>query len=100
MGTRLELHSELLKITPNVSFQPPSGIKLVYPCIVYNKSGKNNLYADDELYLSNQEYQITVIDRNPDSTIADSIEQHFEYATITQYYTVDNLNHTTLNLTY
>lgn len=100
MGGRLELHAELLNFLPNVSFQPPSDIRLIYPCILYNKSGKNNDHANDGIYLSKQEYQITVIDTNPDSKIADRIEAYFDHATITQYYTVDKLNHTTLNLYY
>ena len=100
MGARLELHAELLKFVPNVSFQPPSGMRLIYPCIIYTKSSKSNEHANDDIYLSNQEYQLTVIDTNPDSKLADRIEAYFDHAKITQYYTVDNLNHTTLNLYY
>ena len=100
MGTRLELHSEFLKFLPNVLFQPPNGMKMVYPCIIYNKSGKSREHANNDIYIQNQEYQVTVIDRNPDSDIADRIEKHFEHAVITQYYTVDNLNHVSLNLYY
>lgn len=100
MGTRLRLHEELLNFLPNVYFQPPSGFQMVYPCIVYNKSSKAREHANDQIYIQNQEYQVTVIDRNPDSTVADRIESHFEHAVITQYYTVDNLNHVSLNLYY
>ena len=100
MGTRLELHDELLVFLPNVYYQPPSGLKMVYPCIVYNRSGKTREHANNDIYLQNQEYQVTVIDKNPDSNIADRIEEHFDYAAINQYYTVDNLNHVSINLTY
>lgn len=100
MGTRLQLHDELLKFVQNVYFQPPSGHKIIYPCIVYNKSSKARENANNNIYIQNQEYQLTVIDRNPDSTIADEIEKHFQHCAITQYYTVDNLNHTSLNLYY
>lgn len=100
MGTRLQLHDELLKFLTNVYYQPPTGFKMVYPCIVYNRAGKSREHANDDIYIQNQEYQLTVIDKNPDSTIADEIEKHFDYAAITQYYTVDNLNHVSINLTY
>ena len=100
MGSRLELHNELLTFTPKVYFQPPSGLQLEYPCIVYHKTGKFRDYGNDTIYRAIQEYQLTVIDKNPDSTIADDIESHFQYCEINQYYTVDNLNHTTLNLYY
>lgn len=100
MPDRLALHSELLKFLPSVYFQPPSNIQMVYPCIVYNKTGKMRHFAQDVIYLSQQEYQIMVIEKNPDSDIADRIERHFQSCVISQYYTVDNLNHTTLNLYY
>lgn len=104
MASRLELHAELVKFLPNVYFQPPSTIQMTYPCIVYNKTvydktvGKR--FAGNGIYFSKQAYQITLIEKNPDSTVADSIEQYFEYCEINQYYTVDNLYHTTLNLYY
>lgn len=100
MNKRLQLHSELLKFLPNVYFQPPANIKMIYPCIVYTKTGKNRHFADDVIYLSQQGYNITVIEPNPDSDVADSIEEHFQSCVISQYYTADNLNHTILSLYY
>lgn len=100
MATRIELHNELLKFAPKAYFQPPSGLQLEYPCIVYHKTDKFRDYANDDIYRAIQEYQITVIDKNPDSVIADNIESYFQYCEINQYFTVDNLNHTTLNLHY
>lgn len=100
MGSRLELHNELLKFVDNAYFQPPSGMNLSYPCIVYHKSGKNRENANNGIYLSLQQYQLTLIEKQPDSDLADRIEEHFTHCGISQYYTVDNLNHTTLNLYY
>jgi hypothetical protein len=100
MPSRLELHDELLTFLPNVYFQPPANIKMLYPCIIYNKTGKNRHFADDVIYLSQQGYDITVIDANPDRPVADNIEKHFQYSDINQYYTADNLNHTKLSLYY
>lgn len=100
MPSRLDLHTELLTFLPNVYFQPPANILMKYPCIVYNKTGKNRHFADDVIYLSQQGYNITVIDSNPDSIVADNIEKYFQHCAINQYYSADNLNHTTLNLYY
>jgi hypothetical protein len=100
MASRLELHGELLNFLPNVYYQAPSNIQMMYPCIVYNKTSKMRHFANDVIYLSQQEYQITVIDKNPDSDVADRIEAYFKSCAINQYFTVDNLNHTTLNLYY
>lgn len=98
MGSRLDLHSELVKFLPNVYFQPPSNIQMSYPCIVYNKTSKEKQLASNTVYLERQGYNITVIDRNPDSDIADRIERKFQYCDIIQYYVSDNLNHTVLKL--
>lgn len=100
MSKRLELHNELLKFIPNVYFQPPSNIKMVYPCITYNKTGRNRHFGDNVIYLSQQGYHITVIEHDPDSDVSDRLETHFEYCGIIQHFTVDGLNHTTLQLYY
>lgn len=100
MGSRLELHDELLKFIPTVYFQPPSTVVMKYPCIVYGKSPKSREFGNDSIYLSTQQYQVTVIERDPDSTIADSIEKYFQNCVISQNYTTNNLHHTTLNLYY
>lgn len=97
---RLALHERLLDFSENVYFQPPSNISLTYPCIIYHKNGKDRNYGNDKLYLGTQRYSLTVIDRDPDSTIADELEENLQYCTITDNYTVDNLNHTSLTLYY
>lgn len=100
MADRLQLHTELLKFMSNVYFQPPSNLQMVYPCIVYNKTGKNRHFGNDVIYLSQQGYQLTVVEKNPDSKVADNIENHFQHCAINQYFVKDNLHHTTLSLYY
>lgn len=100
MGSRLELQDELLPLCPNVYFQPPSNLTMKYPCIVYSKADKMRLYGSNIVHHSMQEYKILVIDKNPDSDIANQVEQKLQYCYINQYYTVDNLNHTALTLYY
>ena len=97
MGTRLQLYDILKTYCPNVYYNAPSS-GLVYPCIMYTKSGKNNLYGNNVIYSSKQEYQLTVIDQSADSTIAERLENDLEYCSIDQQYVADRLNHTTLNL--
>lgn len=81
-------------------FQPPESIKLKFPCIIYHKTGTHRVYSDNMLYLKKQKYQLTVVDEDPDSVIADDIVDAFEYCYITNYYNKDGLNHTTLTLNY
>lgn len=102
MDNRLLLHSELEELTDNLYHQPPSNIKLKYPCIIYSRGGKRDIYADDELYLTHRQWSIMVINEDPDecSRIADVIHESFEYCSLNQYYTMDSLNHATLTLYY
>lgn len=100
MGYRLDLQNELETFLDNVYFQPPSSEQMTYPCIVYAKMDKARKFGGDRIYIWTQLYQVTVIERNPDSTVADDIENQFNYCIIDQRFTVDNLYHTTLSLYY
>lgn len=100
MDNRIELHEHLLEHSANVYFQPPATIRMNYPSIVYHKSDKQRNHGNNRIYQSNQQYQITVISPDPDSLIADALEESFSYCTITNYMTVDNLNHVQLTLYY
>lgn len=99
MGQRLDLQEKLqLAIgirsdhKPNVFFQPPSGISMVYPCIVYQRDSVSEIFADNILYLGKKAYLITVIDSDPESEIPDKIAK-FPLASFDRHYTADNLNH-------
>lgn len=100
MGDRLALHDELLRFVPNVYFQPPSNVRMVYPCIVYSKTDKVIKFGNNKRYFSKQVYQIMLVERVPDSGVADDIEGSFQNCSIEQYYTMDNLNHTIIELYY
>lgn len=100
MGDRLALHAELLTFLPNVYFQPPSSILLKHPCIIYNRNGIDAKYADDSTYMSTQEYQVMLIEKNPDSNVVNEICRHFSKCSVTQQYAINNLYHTTLKLYY
>lgn len=97
---RLELHKELQEFSDSVYFQPPSDIQMNYPCIIYSKTPKIKELANNRWYFKKQGYQVTVVDRDPDSLIADDLEDYFQYCAITQYFTNDNLHHVILELYY
>lgn len=98
MTNRLELHNIFLQFCPNVYTQTPSNMQIKYPCIVYTKAKKAKQFGNNKVYLNTQEWGITVIDRNPDSLIADNLESYFQYCAIEHYYSVEGLNHTALKL--
>lgn len=94
MGRRLDLQAKLVDIVGSnkVYFQPPENIKLEYPCIVYEQDSEKDLHADDLVYNKRKRYLITVIDRNPDSSIAEAIS-YLPLCSFNRSYTKDNLNH-------
>ena len=102
MGSRLELHEELCELlgSRNVYFQPPESLKLDYPCIVYSMNGAKERRANDRIYNSTNEYEVIVIDYDPDSEIPDKIRVHFPMCSLDRVYPSDNLNHTVLKLYY
>ena len=94
MKTRLELHTELVKIlgSRHVYFQPPENLRMEYPAIVYERSQGSNVYGDDIKYLRWHQYQITIIDPNPDSGIVERMAD-FPYTRYVRHFTTEGLNH-------
>ena len=101
MGTRLDLQRQLEEILGSkyVYFQPPESIKLNYPCIIYSLSDIYARNADDMHYSMQKAYNIMVISRDPDNTIAESILE-LPKTRFDRRYVVDNLYHDILTLYY
>lgn len=106
MSNRLSLHAELrqvmtsLNLTPNVYYQPPETVKINYPCIIYNRNKDDVKYASNMTYRHTRSYELTVIDKNADSNICDTILKRFPMCRIDKHYVSDNLYHDSLNLYY
>lgn len=89
---RIELQAILKGITPNVYFQPPNGLMMTYPCIVYERERTHVQHADNQLYRGTKRYSVTVIDRNPDSTLPDQV-LNLPLCSHDRFFTSDDLNH-------
>ncbi len=76
----------------NVYFQPPSSVHIKYPAIIYSRANIENLHASNRVYLSNIAYQLTVVDRDPDSEIVDKVSQ-LPKCSFNRHYVADNLHH-------
>lgn len=101
MRTRLELHEVLCGLvnSRNVYFQPPENVKMSYPCIVYSRISNFTENADNIDYLKYRGYTITVIDKNPDSIIAERVES-LQFCEFERSFTADGLNHFVYTLYY
>jgi hypothetical protein len=99
---RLELHEKLCKIlgSRNVYFQPPGTVRMNYPCIRYERDRGQHTYADNRTYIYRQAYQLTYIDKDPDSDIPEKLIESFEEINFNRHYVADNLNHDVLILYY
>lgn len=89
---RLDLHTILLGITPNVYFQPPSNVRMRYPCIVYSRDDVRNDFADNLPYKTYKRYQVTIIDRDPDSELPDKVGA-LPLTAYDRFFASDDLNH-------
>lgn len=94
MAPRLDLQDVLVLIlgSNHVYFQPPPSVQMEYPCIVYRRDDENTDFADDKPYRIKRRYQVTVIDRNPDSDIPGKISE-LPFCVYDRFYTAENLNH-------
>lgn len=94
--SRLELQDLLEEIlgSDHVYFQPPETIQMEYPCIVYRLEDVDKRHADNIPYMIDKQYQLIVIDWNPDSEIPDRLLQ-IPYSRSGTHYTASNLHHWT-----
>ena len=107
MGTRLELQTELESVIgkrldnkQNVYFQPPESVKMVYPCIVYNLDSIDQSHADNIVYRNTKGYQITLIEKDPDSIFLDKILKSFKQIRFERSFVSSNLYHRVFRLYY
>lgn len=91
---RLDLQQLLEDLidSPNVYFQPPANVQLAYPCIVYQRDNLHTEFADNSPYGLSQRYQVTVIDRDPDSELPRKVAT-LPRCAFDRFFVADNLNH-------
>ena len=99
MRTRVDLQSLLEEIlgNTNVYFQPPDNLEINYPCIIYMRDYIKPEYADNSTYSFAKRYEITLIDKDPDSAMVDKLAS-LPMCSFDRHFTSDNLNHDVFNL--
>ena len=100
MGTRLNLHDELLTLAPQAYYQPPSSIQMTYPCFVYHLSSIHTFYANNGSYHNAKTYLLTYISRTPSDQMIDDVLAHFQGCRFDRHYVADNLHHYVFYLVY
>lgn len=99
MDRRPTLQTMLEEIlgSKNVYFQPPESIRMQYPAIVYSRSSIPNTFADNVVYKQDTSYEVTVIDKDPDSEIVMKVSK-LPMCRHSRHFKSDNLNHDTFVL--
>lgn len=101
MDRRLQLQAILEELlgSDEVHFQPPANIAMEYPAIVYERDSVSLQHADNLPYRHKKRYQVTVIDRDPDSPYPDKVAL-MPMCSFQRHYKANNLNHDIYSLYY
>lgn len=93
MANRLDLQTKFEDIlnSRNVYFQPPASVKLQYPAIVYSFKNIKRDFANNLSYIASPGYEVTLIDKNPDSEYVEKILA-LPYCVFDRCFKSDNLN--------
>jgi len=101
MGRRLDLHHKLKEVfeeatmqdsDKRVWFQPPATVRLTYPCIVYKLNDMPPTFANNNPYQIEHEYELTVIDQDPNSVLRERVAQ-LSKCRLSRIFESDNLHH-------
>lgn len=97
--TRLELQSTLEELlgSGNVYYKPPGKEKLVFPAILYDKSGYEVKHADNGLYVDCVSYKITVMATAPDHPVINKIRK-LPRTSYDRCYKSDNVYHDVIKI--
>lgn len=101
MASRLELHEILCSILGNRNgyFQPPSSLKMKYPCIRYSIKNIDSTYANNGLYKVDNAYELTLIDTNIESEFVEKL-MRLPMCKFDRFYSSDGLYHWTFTIYY
>lgn len=92
--TRIDFDNYIRNATGcnNIYFQPKSNVKMSYPAITYSINDIDNKNANNAVYLQYTQYQVIVIDKNPDSQIRNAISK-MPISNFERQYTANDLYH-------
>ena len=100
MGTTLDLQNELKELlgSDNVYFQPPTNLRMQFPCFVFSRGSGKQTFSDNKTHQFTKRYTVTHIGYDPDPDIIEAVVRHFQMCTYDQHFVKDNLQHDTFSL--
>lgn len=77
----------------NVYFQPPSNVRMQYPCIVYERGQASTQFAGNKPYRVSKRYTVTLISREvKEDSVWDRLAG-LPSSTHSAFFVADDLNH-------
>lgn len=95
MDRRPQLQAVLESImgtSNSVWFQPPSDVRLTYPCIVYDFDRGSTKFANNKPYFYGQQYEVELIGMNPQPEKFEKLRD-LPMTLHSRSFVADNLNH-------
>lgn len=86
-----ELFEEILGNT-NVYFEPPPGTHMKFPCIRFKRIGFEPGWANNNVYIMNQQFEAILIYKTPNSPLPMKMAM-LPLCSHVRQYTADNLTH-------
>lgn len=80
-------------------YQPPESVKMMYPCIVYQRDAIDAEFADDLPYKRDKRYILTTISRDPDDPLVEKISE-LPMCVFDRRYVLNNLYHDVFSIFY
>ena len=98
---RLKFHALLKEILGSdfVYFQPNETTEIKFPCILYSRDNAYRAAADNIGYRHEQRYVVTLINRDPDNPILDTVLE-LPHTSYSRGYASDGLNHDVISIYY
>ncbi len=99
---RAELGDMLKEIlgSSNVYFEPPESVKLDYPCIVYERSAGDTIFANNKPYRFKVRYTVTAISRKADNPVIGKLAMSLPSIQYDRHFVSDNLHHDVFEVYY
>ena len=95
MKSTLDFQNELKSLlgSDHVYFQPPTNLRMQYPCFVVARRNTKQLNADNKAYLFDKCYTVTYISYEDDPDMIDTMVHHFKMCRYDRPFINDNLHH-------
>lgn len=100
MQPRIKLQGDLERLAGQVYFQPPTGLKIKYPAIVYEFDSAHTKKANNNPYMTHFCYTVTYISTVYDENKILEILDSFDMISTSRTFISDNLYHTVFKLYY